>query len=163
MKGTQVRNISTLTRVLAGIPLGRLLVSDMIPRGDGEGAVRLPIIQDFGVDTRSCSHASTVHTGKVCRNGSWRGGRPGQGRSQKAELLRWREGMKMWLSLVNRSCERQAVKMAREEWRNDESRGEEVESPPPKFCVLRSSLACLGIRTDRVGTITGLSVLYNDV
>lgn len=63
MEGAQVRDIGTLARFLAGVPLGRLLVSEMFPRRDGEGAVGLPIIQNFGVDTRSGSRASTVHTG----------------------------------------------------------------------------------------------------
>ena len=63
MKAAKVRNISTLARFLAGVPLRRLVVSQMLPRCDGKSAIGLPVVENFGVDPRSRSSASTVHTG----------------------------------------------------------------------------------------------------
>lgn len=51
-----------LTRILAGIPLGGLFDSRRVPRGDGKGGVRLPIVEDFGVDARGGGSTPVVHT-----------------------------------------------------------------------------------------------------
>lgn len=57
----QVCNIG-LTRILASIPLGGLFDSEGIPRGDVQGGIRLPIVEDFGVDARGGDSTLVVHT-----------------------------------------------------------------------------------------------------
>lgn len=66
----QVYQVSciSLTRFLAGIPLGRVFVCGVVvvvvvvPGRNGERRVGLPIFQDFGVDARSRTSTSAVHT-----------------------------------------------------------------------------------------------------
>lgn len=59
LKSPQVHQVCSisLTRVLAGIPLGR-----MFPRRNGESRVGLPVFEDLGVDARSRTGTPAVHT-----------------------------------------------------------------------------------------------------
>jgi len=59
LKSSQVHQVCSisLTRVLAGIPLGRVF-----PRRNGESRIGLPVFEDLGVDARSRTGSPGVHT-----------------------------------------------------------------------------------------------------
>ena len=74
MEGIQLDDISiVLGRVLAVVPLYRLLVCWMFPRGYRKSSVGLPIIQNFGVNARSRTSTPAVHTGEWESGGGWEG------------------------------------------------------------------------------------------
>ena len=64
VEAIQIHDIRiALARVRAGIPLQRLVVARMMfPRREREW-IRLPIIENFGVNARSRSSTPAVHTG----------------------------------------------------------------------------------------------------